>query len=67
MQENVQTDRRRDKMIRNIIFDIGNVLTDYRWEGFLADKGFDAVFFIPTDCIRQTRECANVPGAFWKN
>lgn len=26
-------------MIRNIIFDIGNVLTDYRWEGFLADKG----------------------------
>ena len=20
-------------MIRNIIFDIGNVLTDYRWEG----------------------------------
>lgn len=29
-------------MIRNIIFDIGNVLTDYRWEGFLADKGFDA-------------------------
>ena len=42
MQENIQTDRRRDKMIRNIIFDIGNVLTDYRWEGFLADKGFDA-------------------------
>ena len=37
-----RTDRRRDKMIRNIIFDIGNVLTDYRWEGFLADKGFDA-------------------------
>ena len=29
-------------MMRNIIFDIGNVLTDYRWEGFLADKGFDA-------------------------
>lgn len=29
-------------MIRNIIFDIGNVLTDYRWEGFLEDKGFDA-------------------------
>ena len=28
-------------MIRNIIFDIGNVLTDFRWEGFLADKGFD--------------------------
>lgn len=42
MQENLRTGRRRDKMIRNIIFDIGNVLTDYRWEGFLADKGFDA-------------------------
>ena len=27
-------------MIRNIIFDIGNVLTDFRWRGFLADKGF---------------------------
>ncbi|MBR1930878.1 MAG: HAD family phosphatase [Lachnospiraceae bacterium] len=27
-------------MIRNIIFDIGNVLTDFRWEGFLQDKGF---------------------------
>ncbi len=37
-----RTDRRRDEMIRNIIFDIGNVLTDYRWEGFLADKGFNA-------------------------
>lgn len=28
-------------MIRNIIFDIGNVLTDFRWREFLADKGFD--------------------------
>lgn len=28
-------------MIRNIIFDIGNVLTDFRWKEFLADKGFD--------------------------
>ena len=27
-------------MIKNIIFDIGNVLTDFRWEGFLRDKGF---------------------------
>lgn len=27
-------------MIRNIIFDIGNVLTDFRWKGFLEDKGF---------------------------
>lgn len=28
-------------MIRNIVFDIGNVLTDFRWKGFLQDKGFD--------------------------
>ncbi len=28
-------------MIRNIIFDIGNVLTDFRWKDFLQDKGFD--------------------------
>lgn len=28
-------------MIRNIIFDIGNVLTDFRWREFLQDKGFD--------------------------
>lgn len=28
-------------MIRNIIFDIGNVLTDFRWRDFFRDKGFD--------------------------
>lgn len=28
-------------MIRNIIFDIGNVLTDFRWREFLQDKGFE--------------------------
>lgn len=28
-------------MIRNIVFDIGNVLTDFRWKDFLRDKGFD--------------------------
>lgn len=28
-------------MIRNIVFDIGNVLTDFRWRDFLRDKGFD--------------------------
>ncbi len=27
-------------MIRNIVFDIGNVLTDFRWKEFLEDKGF---------------------------
>ena len=26
--------------IRNVVFDIGNVLADYRWYGFLQDKGF---------------------------
>lgn len=31
----------KESMIRNIIFDIGNVLSAFRWEGFLADKGFD--------------------------
>ena len=28
-------------MIKNIVFDIGNVLSDFRWEAFLAEKGFD--------------------------
>lgn len=28
-------------MIKNIIFDIGNVLADFRWADFLRDKGFD--------------------------
>jgi len=28
-------------MIHNIIFDIGNVLTDFRWKGFLQDNGFE--------------------------
>lgn len=27
-------------MIRNVIFDIGNVLADFRWKEFLQDKGF---------------------------
>ena len=28
-------------MIKNIIFDIGNVLADFRWKEFLMEKGFD--------------------------
>ena len=32
-------------MIKNIIFDIGNVLTDFRWEGYLRDKGFEGEAF----------------------
>lgn len=27
-------------MIKNIVFDIGNVLTDFRWKAFLEEKGF---------------------------
>jgi len=27
--------------IRNVIFDIGNVLTNYRWHDFLIEQGFD--------------------------
>lgn len=30
-------------MIKNIIFDIGNVLCDFRWKEFLQDKGFEEV------------------------
>lgn len=29
-------------MIRTIIFDIGNVLTDFRWKEFFYEKGYDA-------------------------
>lgn len=29
------------KMIKNIIFDIGNVLSDFRWRDFIIEKGFD--------------------------
>lgn len=28
-------------MVRNIVFDIGNVLVDFRWREFLLEKGFD--------------------------
>ncbi len=28
-------------MIRNIIFDIGNVLADFRWKEYLLEKGFE--------------------------
>lgn len=28
-------------MIKNIIFDIGNVLADFEWKGMLRNKGFD--------------------------
>ncbi len=28
-------------MVKNIVFDIGNVLTDFRWKEFLQEKGLD--------------------------
>lgn len=45
-------------MIRNIIFDIGNVLTDFRWREFLQDKGFDEAM---TDRIAR----ASVMSPYW--
>ena len=35
-----QQERINAHMIKNVIFDIGNVLTDFRWKAFLEDKGF---------------------------
>lgn len=32
--------RTENNMIKNIIFDIGNVLADFRWRAFLQEKGF---------------------------
>lgn len=46
-------------MIHNIIFDIGNVLTDFRWKEFLGDKGFDDAM------IRRIAQ-ASVESPLWK-
>ncbi|MCH5340538.1 MAG: HAD family phosphatase [Acetatifactor sp.] len=46
-------------MIRNIVFDIGNVLTDFRWKEFLVDKGFD------NEMIRRIAK-ASVESPLWK-
>lgn len=32
-------------MIRTIIFDIGNVLTDFRWEAFYKEKGYSGEIY----------------------
>lgn len=45
-------------MIRNIVFDIGNVLTDFRWREFLEDKGFD-------DCMIDRIAKASVLSPVW--
>ena len=46
-------------MIYNIVFDIGNVLTDFRWKEFLVDKGFD------DEMIRRIAK-ASVESPLWK-
>lgn len=46
-------------MIHNIVFDIGNVLTDFRWKEFLVDKGFDG------EMIRRIAR-ASVESPLWK-
>jgi len=46
-------------MIKNIIFDIGNVLTDFRWRDFLRDKGFD-------DAMIGRIAKASVENSLWK-
>lgn len=46
-------------MIRNIVFDIGNVLTNFRWKEFLMDKGFDG------EMIRRIAR-ASVENPLWQ-
>lgn len=48
-----------ERMIRNIIFDIGNVLTDFRWEPFLKEKGFAG------EMLERIAK-ASVLGPIWK-
>lgn len=33
-------------MVKNIVFDIGNVLADFKIKEFLAQKGFDALTIV---------------------
>ena len=46
-------------MIKNIIFDIGNVLTDFRWEDFLKEKGITGEEF---DKVAKI----SVRGPYWQ-
>jgi len=45
-------------MIKNVIFDIGNVLVDFRWKEYLIEKGFDA------DTIKRIVK-ASVASPYW--
>lgn len=46
-------------MIKNIIFDIGNVLAAFRWKEFLEDKGFDQ------DMVKRIAK-ASILSPFWQ-
>lgn len=52
-------------MIRTIIFDIGNVLTDFRWEGFFEDLGYsqELVDRIGDATVRSSSWCEFDRGA----
>lgn len=45
-------------MIKNIIFDLGNVLIDFRWAEFLHEKGFEGEVF-------ERIAKASVLGKYW--
>ncbi|MBO4608833.1 MAG: HAD family phosphatase [Lachnospiraceae bacterium] len=45
-------------MVKNIVFDVGNVLTDFRWKGFLEDKGHD-------EAMIKRIEKATVDSPYW--
>lgn len=46
-------------MIKNIIFDIGNVLAEFRWKGFIDELGFE-------ESIQERIAKATVLSKYWK-
>lgn len=46
--------------IKNIIFDVGNVLMEYRWRDMLQDIGLS-----PEEALRVGREMFNDPDGLW--
>lgn len=51
-------DRRLELVIKNVIFDIGNVLVDFGWKEYLACLGFDGAM------IKRIAK-ASVGGPYW--
>lgn len=47
-------------MIRNIVFDVGGVLLDYRWKEMLQDYGLS-----PEEAVRVGMEMFDDPGGIW--